>query len=55
MTLGTSVVGFLYVDQTKAWVWTPWLLWIAGGLLAGVPIIVVLVAARRPRAEVRRR
>jgi hypothetical protein len=51
-TLGAAVVGFLYVDQAKAWVWTPWLLWIAGGWLAAGPIIVVLTAARLPRTPV---
>jgi hypothetical protein len=51
-TLGAAVVGFLYVDQAKAWIWTPWLLWITGGVLAGGPIIVVWVAAKLPRAMV---
>ena len=50
--LGAAVVGFLYVDQARAWVWTPWLLWIAGGWLAVGPIIVVFVAARVPRTLV---
>ena len=50
--LGAAVVGFLYVDQAKASIWTPTLLWIAGGLLAGGPIIVVWVAAKLPRAMV---
>jgi len=50
-TLGAAVVGFLYVDQALAWGWTPGLLWIAGGWLAGGPIIVVWVAAKLPRAR----
>jgi hypothetical protein len=50
--LGAAVVSFLYVDQAKAWGWTPWLLWIAGGWLAVGPIIVVLTAAGLPRAVV---
>jgi hypothetical protein len=43
-------VGFLYVDQAKDWMWTSRLLWIAGIVLAGGPIVVVWVAARLPRA-----
>jgi len=50
--LGAAVMGFLYVDQAKAWGWTPWLLWIAGGWLAVGPIIVVLTPPRLPRATV---
>jgi len=48
-TLGAAVVGFLYVGKAMTWAWTPWLLWMAGILLAGGPIIVVWVAARLPR------
>jgi hypothetical protein len=47
--LGAAVVGFLYVDRATTWACTPRLLWVAGVLLAGGPIIVILVAARLPR------
>jgi hypothetical protein len=50
--LGVAVVGFRYVDQVTTWAWTPTLLWIAGVLLAGGPIVVVWMAARVPRALV---
>jgi hypothetical protein len=52
LILGVAVVGFLYVDQAKAWVWTPRLLWIAGGLLAGSPIVVVWIGARLSRLTI---
>jgi hypothetical protein len=49
ISLGAAVVGFLNINQAKTWIWTPRLIWLAGGLLAGGPIVGVGVAARLPR------
>jgi pheromone shutdown protein TraB len=46
LILGVAVVGFLYVNRATTWVWTPRLLWLAGVLLAGGPIVVVWIGAR---------
>jgi hypothetical protein len=46
LVLGVAVVGFLYVNRATTWVWTPRLLWLAGVLLAGGPIVVVWIGAR---------
>jgi hypothetical protein len=48
--LGVAVVSFRYIDQATTWPWTPRLLWVAGIMLAGGPIVVMWIAARLPRA-----
>jgi hypothetical protein len=48
LILGVTIVSFRYVDQAATSPWTPTLLWIAGVLLAGGPIVVVWIAARLP-------
>jgi hypothetical protein len=49
---GAAVVGFRYIPELTTCAWTPWLPWIAGGWLVVGPSIVVLTAARLPRAIV---
>jgi hypothetical protein len=48
--MGCAIVGFLYLGQASNWGWTPRLLWIAGILLVGGPIVVVWMAACVPRS-----
>jgi hypothetical protein len=50
MIMGCAIVGCLYLDQARNWGGTPRLLWIAGILLVGGPIVVIWMAARVPRS-----
>jgi hypothetical protein len=45
--LTPAVVGLIFVSELSAWAWTPWLIGMAGVLLAIAPTVVVLWSARR--------